>query len=169
MTTSFFLKLRKDLLKYLVGQTSEIYLETKSKQLSWDYNTYSLHTFPSGSLGKELADFLNENQLELIPKAESHDIFHVITGFGIESEEEVAMQFWLLGNGRFKPFTIGACIIGIILLPDYWKQYMRSFRQGMNAPLIVNWDFEQMLYADLNQIKCFVLQSPPLLIKPSLV
>jgi ubiquinone biosynthesis protein Coq4 len=169
MKISIFLKFRRGLLKWLVENTSGIYLKTKSNQLNWIYNACKLHNFPLGSLGKELADFLNKNQVDLIPKAESHDVFHVITGFGIESEEEVAMQYWLLGNGRFKPYTIGACIVGMILLPDFWMKYLKSFKQGKDSPSIVGWDFEEMLYADVNQIKCYVQQTPPLFIKQSFI
>lgn len=164
-----FLKFRRNLLKWLVENTSSLYLKTKTDKQNWDYNANSLYNFPLGSLGKELANFLNKNQVDLIPKAESHDVFHVITGFGIESEEEVAMQFWLLGNGRLKPYTIGACIVGIILLPDFWMYYFKSFKQGMNSPSIVNWNFEEMLYADVNQIKCYIQQTQPIFINQSLI
>ncbi|MGK0390589.1 MAG: ubiquinone biosynthesis protein Coq4 [Maribacter sp.] len=87
MKPSIFLKFRRGLLKWLVENTSGIYLKTKSNKLNWNYNACNLYSFPLGSLGKELADFLNENKVDLISKAESHDVFHVIAGFGIESEE----------------------------------------------------------------------------------
>lgn len=165
MNTSKFFELRTTFLKWLVNNTATIYLNTfKAHKAKWNYNLNDLRSFPTGSLGKELANFLDENKIDLIPKAESHDIFHLITGYKITSEEEIAMQYWLVGNSKLTPYTIGTCIIGMMIMPEFWRAYLKAFKKGTKSPSISNWDFESMLYTNANQIQCYIHQTQPIYI-----
>ncbi len=148
-----FVKKRTRILQWLVNFTAPIYMSlTKKHKKAWKYKINDLRNFPSGSLGKEMANFLDQHRIDLIPKAERHDVFHILTGYHITPEEETMMQFWLLGNRKFTPYTIGTCIIGFILIPEHWSSFIQAIKKGMQSPCISNWDFESMLYINLNQI-----------------
>lgn len=157
------MKLRAKFLQWLVNNTATLYLNIfKSKKPEWTYSKTDLMSFPTGSLGKEIANFLNENNIELIPKAENHDVFHLVTGYKTTPDDEIAMQYWLVGNRKLTPYTIGTCIIGAIVMPEYWKAYIKAFKKGMKAPSIVDWDFQTLLYTNANQIKHYIHQIQPI-------
>ena len=159
-----FVEKRTRLLQWLVNLTAPIYMSlTKKNKKAWKYTLKDLKKFPSGSLGRELANFLDHHNIDLIPKAERHDIFHMLTGYSISPEEETTMQFWLLGNRKFTPYTIGTCIIGLFLIPENWSNYINAIKKGMQSPSISNWDFESMLYFNLNQILNRIHFSYPIL------
>ncbi len=159
-----FINFRTKILQCLVNNTAPIYMKlTKGNKKPWKYNKDNLRQFPTGSLGKELSLFLDKNKIDLIPKAERHDVFHVLTGYDINPEEETMMQFWLLGNRKWTPYTIGTCIIGFILIPEHWKSFLNSFKKGMKAPAIYDWDFESMLYLNINPILSQVHATSPFL------
>lgn len=154
MNTSKFFKLRTAFLNSLVNNTATLYLNTfKASKPKWKYSLKDLRNFPVGSLGKELANFLDENKIDLIPKAENHDIFHWITGFDITAKDEIAMQYWLVGNGKLTPYTMGTCFIGMVVMPEFWKSYVKALKKGMKSTRISNWNFQNMLYTNADEIK----------------
>ena len=162
MNTSKFFKLRARFLNWLVNNTATLYLNTfKAHKPKWNYGLDDLRSFPTGSLGKELANFLDENKIDLIPKAENHDVFHLVTGFDIRAKDEIAMQYWLVGNGKLTPYTIGTCLIGMTVMPEFWKTYFKALKKGTKSPSIARWDFQNMLYDNISQIKSYIHQDQP--------
>ncbi|MGB1216356.1 MAG: hypothetical protein ACPG5P_00685 [Saprospiraceae bacterium] len=156
-----FKSFRTTILKWLVNHTAPIYMKImKQKQIAWDYSIQDLRKFPSGSLGWELAEFLEGQNLKLIPKAERHDVFHILTGYKTEPEEETMMQFWLLGNRKWTPYTIGTCAIGCILIPEHWSEFVIAFKKGWIAPSIYDLDYENMLWMPVNNIKAHIQALP---------
>ncbi len=148
-----FVKFRTQLLQWLVNFTAPIYLNlVKKNKAPWKYSKDDLANFPSGSLGKELFLFLEQRKFDLIPKAERHDIFHLLTGYDTTPEEETKMQFWLLGNGKWTPYTIGTCIIGFFLIPEYSKSFFAAYKKGCASISISDWRFEPLLYMNFNSI-----------------
>ena len=97
--------------------------------------------------------FLDENGFEVNPKMESHDVFHVITGYGTEMHEEAAMQFFLIGNGKkSKLARISACV-GFAVFPEYWRLYLASYRRGKATIHFSSWEFKELLYLDVNRFR----------------
>lgn len=166
MKTSKVFNLRVNLLQWLVNHTASIYLKIfKSHKSEWRYSKSDLRSFPTGSLGKELANFLDDNKIDLIPKAENHDVFHMVTGYKTTAEQEIAMQYWLVGNGKLTPYTIGTCIIGIVIIPEYFKSYKNALKKGIKSPTIFDWKFEELLYSNASQIRSYIHQEQPVLIQ----
>ncbi len=152
---------RRKLLQWLVNHTAPIYMKLmKRNQKAWDYSIEDLRRFPSGSLGWSLAEFLENQNLELIPKAERHDVFHILTGYKTIPEEETMMQFWLLGNRKWTPYTIGTCIMGSILIPEHWADFMVAFKKGWIAPAIHDWDYQNLLWMPLSNIQAYIQAQP---------
>ncbi len=157
MKTPKMYALRARFLQWLVNHTSKLYLNTiKRHKPIWKYSKDELRSFPTGSLGKEIANFLDEHQIDFIPRAENHDVFHLLTGYTTTAEDEIAMQYWLVGNQKLTPYTIGTCLIGMLVFPEFWGQYMSAFRKGKSSPSIVHWDFEQLLYSNAQSIQLYI-------------
>ncbi len=119
----------------------------------WPYTIDSLMNFPDDTLGKTLGEFLYHNGFELVGNYERHDIFHIMTGYQPTVKDEVSMQFFLLGNGKFSPSTITTCFVGLLMLPEFIPTFIKDIRRGSKCRSIHKWDFEHLLYEPLAQLK----------------
>lgn len=120
---------------------------------AWSMNSNDLLCFPEGSLGRNLAYFYKKEGFEPIPKAERHDVFHVLLDYTTEVSDEAAMQFFLLGNGKLSPFTFGTAIIAAILFPLQWRKYKMAYQRGKQCTNISQWNFRDLLHEDLILLK----------------
>lgn len=125
----------------------------KKKKVAWGETRESLKRFDDGSLGKSISEFLYEKNFELTPMMESHDVFHVITGYGTEMYEETAMQFFLMGNGKKSKLIRLAALTGVIIFPEYWNLYQDSFKRGKNTRHFSSWDFRELLFVEVNAFR----------------
>ncbi|WP_341902561.1 hypothetical protein [Fluviicola taffensis] len=107
-----------------------------------------LRKLPEGTLGYDIAKCLDQNQLTLVPKYESHDMKHVLLGYEMTPLDEIRMQAFMLGNGNYSFPCFAILAFGIILLPDKWTSFYKDFKKGRTSEKIKTWTIEA--YADLN-------------------
>jgi ubiquinone biosynthesis protein Coq4 len=124
-----------------------------SNDKNWNLSTFELLQYPEGSLGKTLGDFLNQHQVELLNGAEYHDIHHVLFDYSISFKDEVALQFFLHGNGKKSIASISTRIGAWCLLPTQWKYLKAAYERGKTCKDISSINFKSMLNQDLSQIK----------------
>lgn len=125
----------------------------KRNKEAWKLNSTILLTYPVGSLGHEVGLFLQKNNIELIDKLESHDVYHVITDMSTSVRDEVGMQFLLLGNGKHSVYqfsTIGICIF---LLPEHFKHFIRCYKKGKKYKGIHQLVLKEELHNQLTHIQ----------------
>lgn len=123
------------------------------KHEPWGINKDELLNYPEDSLGKHLGLFLDKNGFELISKVERHDAYHTLTGYGTKVEDEIALQCLCFGNGKRSPYLYGAIILGIIILPDYYKYYYKSFCMGKNANSFHHYDYKKLLKVSIYKFR----------------
>lgn len=143
-------KLRKKLIEWLFEKSQEVYTYLFKKHEAWGIYRAELLTYPSDSIGKHLGEFLERNGFELIAKVERHDAYHTITGYGTKVEDEIALQCLCFGNGKRSPYLLGAIILGVMILPDYYKYYYRSFHIGKDANPFHHFDFKKLLRVSIH-------------------
>ncbi len=80
--------------------TKKPYQKWFKKNEPWKIEIPELLNYPRESLGFHLGQFLRTNNFEMQPKLEDHDVIHVLTGISTNVEEEIGMQFYLMGNGK---------------------------------------------------------------------
>lgn len=103
----------------------------------------------------------------MIPKMENHDVHHLITGCGTNFEDEIAMQYLLLGNGKLNAHLLAAIFLGTLFLPEYLKMYLRAYQKGKRMKAFFHWDFESLLWQNFEHLKDFIYQNKhPYFIKP---
>ncbi len=159
------LALRAAFINGLVNFTGPIYrFLTKQKKDAWKYGIDDLRNFPTGSLGRELAAFLDEHGIELMPKFEGHDVYHILTGYGTSPEAESRMQWWLLGNRKYSFYTLGTVMVSIMFFPDQYGHFIRDYVKGSKVQKISDWDFESLLYANINMLRLNIRSAAPLLV-----
>lgn len=145
---------RGKLLTLMVEKIKPIYQWFLKKSRSpWKVSMAQLDRFPIQSLGKDLALFLEKEQLELMPLFEEHDIMHVLLGYKNTVLDEARMQFFLLGNGKHTVFAIGTCCLSILILPEYSKTFLQDYKKGQAALSLAKWDFRYLLQEPTELLK----------------
>jgi hypothetical protein len=117
-----------------------------------DNATFFHHVFADGTLGRELQGYFLRNRLEPEHEGLEFDMFSVLLRAGPALSQEIAVHWYLLGNGKA---TIGGCI-GIatgFLMPSKAALFLRSYRKGRQALLFHQLDFGSMLHLDLGYIR----------------
>lgn len=126
---------------------------------AWGVTTNELLTYPTDTLGRHLGEFLHKNGFELIPKVERHDAYHTLTGYGTNVEDEIALQCLCFGNGKRSLYLYGAMILGILILPDYWRYYYRSYQIGRNAHPFHHFDYKKLLNVNIHDFRSAIFSS----------
>ncbi len=147
---------RKQLIIWLFEISKTVYTYVFKSQKPWDICKAELLTYPDHTFGKHLGLFLKKNDFELIPKVERHDAYHVLTGYGTNVEDEIALQYLSLGNGKQSPYLYGAILLGTLILPDYLKYYLKSYRIGRNANTFHHLDFEKLLKVSIDDFRAAI-------------
>ncbi|WBV55800.1 Coq4 family protein [Chryseobacterium daecheongense] len=152
-------KLRVQFLLFVYDKTQKFYRRYfKKKKRQWQFNEKQLLSFNEDTLGRKLGEFYKRYGFTMIPKMENHDVHHLITGCGTNFEDEIAMQYLLLGNGKLNAHLLAAIILGTLILPEYSKMYLQAFRKGQNMRSFHHWDFEALLWQNFENLKDFIQQ-----------
>jgi ubiquinone biosynthesis protein Coq4 len=147
------MKIRETLLVWLYDKSKTIYANHFKKQVAWQEDKQSLLAYPKGSLGFALGKFLDKNHFSMEPKLESHDVFHTIIGFETKIEDELAMQYFLMGNGKRSLYMFMVLIPGSFLFPEQWYYFKKSYQRGKETPPFYHWDFYKLLPSSLENIQ----------------
>ena len=149
--------LRSQFLHWAYSQTYPIYARFKRQpRPAWQIDLKALLNYPPGTLGRRLGQFLQSNNLELIPSFENHDVFHVLMDYGLTAPEEVALQWSLFGNGKRSLFSFAAIFIGTVCFPEYWGWFRKAYRQGKTLRAFHHWYFEYLLQENLTSMRQFL-------------
>lgn len=152
-------KLRVKFLLFVYNKTQKLYRKYfKKKKRQWQFNEKQLLEFHKDSLGRKLGEFYKKHGFTMIPKMENHDVHHLITDCGTNFEDEIAMQFLLLGNGKLNAHLLAAIVLGSIILPEYYKIYLNAYRKGQSMGAFHHIDFEELLWQNFEHLKNFLQQ-----------
>lgn len=124
-----------------------------TKDRNWNISTAQLLQFPAGSLGKTLGEFLAKDGLEPLPGAEYHDAQHVLLDYSVSFKDEVALQFFLHGNGKRSIASVSTMIGAWCILPTQWKYLRACYKRGKNSNDISSLNLKALLGQDLEQVK----------------
>jgi hypothetical protein len=133
-----------------------------SKDKNWDLTTADLLNYSEGSLGKALGQFLQAHKVEPLAHAEYHDVHHVLFDYSITFKDEVALQFFLRGNGKRSLASFGTSIGAWFLLPTQWNYLRTSYKRGQNCIDISQLNLKELLNEDLQKIKLSLYKNQPL-------
>ncbi|MDO3426722.1 Coq4 family protein [Chryseobacterium sp. APV1] len=152
-------KIRVKFLLFVYNKTQKLYRTYfKKKKRQWQFTEKQLLEFQEASLGRKLGEFYKKHGFTMIPKMENHDVHHLITGCGTNFEDEIAMQFLLLGNGKLNAHLLAAIVLGSLILPEYYKLYINAYKKGQNMRPFYQWDFEALLWQNFEHLKDFIQQ-----------
>ncbi|WP_298902650.1 Coq4 family protein [uncultured Psychroserpens sp.] len=145
--------IRKQFIEWLFEHSQNLYTKLFKNHEAWGIYRAELLNYPKSSFGRHLGEFLDTNDFELIAKVERHDAYHTLTGYGVTVEDEIALQCLCFGNGKRSPYLYGAMILGIVILPDYYNYYYRSYHIGKQANTFHHFDYKHLLHVDINDLR----------------
>ena len=91
-----------------------------------------MRSLPVHTVGHDLAHMLDSKGLKLIPGFAKHDLDHLILGYGMGAEEELCMQAYLIGNGRWQ-FQCFLFLSSAVLLPGLWGTLCAHYSSGRQS------------------------------------
>lgn len=138
---------------WVAGRIGPMVFNYGTKDKNWNLSTHELLQYPEGSLGKVLGQFLKQHQVELLTGAEYHDIHHILFDYSISFKDEVALQFFLHGNGNKSFASISTRIGAWFLLPTEWKYLRASYERGKKCKDVSKLNFRNMLQDNFYQVK----------------
>ncbi|MEO6305880.1 MAG: Coq4 family protein [Bacteroidia bacterium] len=129
------------------------------KEPAWNLSTANLLCFPNGTVGKTLGEFLKSNRLEPIARAESHDLYHILFDFSSSFKDEVALQFFLRGNGKNSIASFGTSIGAWCILPTQWSYLRASYERGKKCMDVAKLDLKAILFKDFEEVRATLHQA----------
>lgn len=139
---------------YLYNSSSKVYANIfKWNKKPWGISKADFMNYPIGSIGHNLGLFYKSKGFDVMPKLENHDVFHILTETGTEIQDEIAMQFLLLGNGKISLYLIAMLLIGGTLFPEHFGYYKRHFQKGRSLQSFHRLEFKEILHWQLTEIQ----------------
>ncbi len=138
-------KLRSAILVYLTHRMALPVLRIIRKPEIFPFTREELKNFPDKTLGKDLINFLEIKQLDLLPYYARHDIKHILLGYETTDEGEACLQCFMLGNGHVSFPVIATVLYGFVTMPEYWKSFRKAYARGQQCDPISNWKWFEIL------------------------
>lgn len=130
-----------------------LYFALRKDRKEWNITISSLNAMPDGTLGNDVGRFLTRHNLDIMPRAEWHDVYHVLFGYETNIRDEACIQFVPLGNGRFSVPYIACTLVSAVFYPEFWGDFYAAYMRGYNANKFHDWDFEQLLHLKTSEVR----------------
>lgn len=119
-------------------------------------NLEELRQFPEGSLGYEIARYLDQNHFDPIQSGDliqrSHDVWHVLTGLSASPEDELMLQAFTRAQ-IFRPSCVVIILMGLITGKCHFSQILKSYKKGRLARKLIDWNIESDLATPLTNVR----------------
>ncbi|MCD8528524.1 MAG: hypothetical protein LRY27_00735 [Chitinophagales bacterium] len=70
---------------------------------------------------------------------------HVLLQYPLDVVSEVAMQFFCFASGKKSVYNKLTMLLGLLVLPEYFNEFVRAYMRGLYAYNFHHWDFEHLL------------------------
>ena len=138
---------------WVAQQIGPIVFCSGAKKESWNLSTQQLLSFPNDTVGRALGEFLQKQEVEPLSKAEFHDVQHVLFDFSISFVDEVALQFFLRGNGIKTIASVTTTIGAWFILPFHWQYLKSSYQKGQQYNCVSVINTKSILQQNIHQVK----------------
>ena len=154
--------MREKFIYWAFRNSQKTYLKYTDRK-PWVVTKEELINYPPESFGYHLGKYLLENNFELLPKAERHDAYHLITGYGNKVEDEIALQFVCFGNGKKSIYMLSAMIIGFLVFPEHLNYYIDSYKLGRNSNPFHQFKYQNLLNYTLIELREIIFNKQQIL------
>ncbi|MES2006039.1 MAG: hypothetical protein V4450_16085 [Bacteroidota bacterium] len=123
------------------------------------YSREQLLAMEKGTVGRDLADFLGNKQLDLLSHYARHDMKHVVLGYDTTEEGELCLQSFMLGNGRVSFPVLATVLFGVFTSPEHWHNMRLAYQKGKSCYPIHQWNWFALVPLDTLQLRNHIYQS----------
>jgi hypothetical protein len=127
----FFVRLRERFVTHLIGDYVPV-LNLVRKPARWP-TLDELRQYPEGSLGREVATYLDARHLPFKVCYENHDAIHAILDYETNIQGEMELQAFMWANDSSSPAGRVLFVVGGLILPEQWQAMRRAFGRGRAA------------------------------------
>lgn len=113
----------------------------------------NLVKYPDGSLGQQLGRFLLHNNYGQNVCASHDDVLQLLITGSNSFTDDIAVQFYLLGNGSFGLRRLTAMAVGLVLLPHKAAHFYRMYKNGKAALRFYDIDHLRLLHLPVSRIR----------------
>jgi ubiquinone biosynthesis protein Coq4 len=147
------LQLRKRLVAWMIHKAVPALNIFRYPQ-TWPYTLEQMRTFPKGTLGMEMASFLDVRGFGLLDKYEIHDAVHTILSYKTTTAGELKLQAFMWGNKSSSYAGRVLFLIGLLMLPELWPELKMDYERGKKAAeRIEEWDLATLVHKDINLLR----------------
>jgi hypothetical protein len=132
-----FRRLRERFVTHLIGDYVPV-LNLVRRPAPWP-RLSELREYPAGTLGREVARYLDARGLPFKVRYENHDAIHAILDYETNIQGEMELQAFMWANGSSSPAGRILFVVGGLLLPEQWNAMRRAFGRGASAKPIEEW------------------------------
>jgi ubiquinone biosynthesis protein COQ4 len=115
-----------------------------------------LRQLPAGTLGCEVARFLDEQGFEPIESGDwiqrNHDVWHVLTGLSPSTEDEFILQAFTRAQ-VFRPSCAILVLLGLLSHKCTIGQIIKGLKHGKIAGRLIEWDVESDWETPLSEVR----------------
>lgn len=115
-----------------------------------------LRQLPEGTLGNEVAKFIDRHGFEPIESGDwiqrTHDIWHVVTGLSPSVQDELTLQAFTRAQ-VFRPSSAIFVLIGLLTGRCSVRDICQGLKLGMVARSFLDWDIESDWATPLSDVR----------------
>lgn len=152
--------IREKLILFLFENSKNIYRKYFKKDvLAWNITIPKLLNYKENTLGKDLALFLIENNFQVEPKFETHDIYHILSSYPTTVLGEICLSAFNVGSGKKSLYTYAVTLVGSIILIDKLSSILKAYKRGKSAKNYSLWSFEFLLNEKTEDLKALLFNN----------
>lgn len=115
---------------------------------------HNLLTYPEGTLGQQLGKFLLIRNYGQNTYVSREDILQMlVTGNKVTLTDEIALQYYLFGNGCIRLRILLAMGIGLAIRPNKTLHFYNMYKKGKAALRFYDIDHLGLLHVPLHRVK----------------
>ena len=119
-------------------------------------NLEELRQLPEGTLGRELAHFLDKNGFEPLNSGDwiqrTHDVWHVVTGLSPSKDDEFILQAFTRSQ-VFRPSSALLVLAGLLTHKCNLQEIIQVIKNGKMATKLIDWDIESDWATPLSEVR----------------
>lgn len=119
-------------------------------------NLKELRQLPNGTLGREVAYFLDKNGFEPLNSGDwiqqTHDVWHVVTGLSPSTNDEFILQAFTRSQ-VFRPSSAILVLAGLLIHKCNLQEVSNVIKSGRMAKKLIDWDIESDWATPLDEVR----------------
>lgn len=119
-------------------------------------NLDKLRQLPVGSLGYEVADFIDRHGFDPLESGDwiqrTHDVWHVLTGLSPSDRDELTLQAFTRAQ-VFRPSCAILVLAGLLSGRCQLQDVLRGLQHGKMAERLLEWDIESDWETPLDEVR----------------